>query len=232
MPPQQSVDFYFNIYKDEIYVVRLAHQLARFFPESKVIAISDGPCHVPSLVQAKLFNPNLVLVNGERLKHKPTGGCEFTQRNLEAVLARSQAATIVKLDPDSYIVRSCDIPTYDWFGHVHSTSIPFMGSRFDFIAGGAMGFSRDAIVRIIDSGFLLDRKYDNSAGFYSRYSQYKKFADPAGESDPIRREDWVIGDICRRLKIDATPWSEVYCVQDDEVEDMSFAICHPVRHRY
>jgi hypothetical protein len=225
----QSVDFYFNVYKDEIYAVRLAFQLAEHFPSSNVYAIADGPCHLPSLYQAKFFNPNLTLIEGDRLKHKSSGGCEFTQRNLEEVITRSQAETIVKLDPDSYVWRSCGIPSDDWFGHVHSTHIPFLGSRFDFIAGGAMGFSRGAIERIIESGILLDRKYDHQKGFYDRYKQYKKFGDPVGETDLIRREDWVIGDVCRRLKIKASSWDDVYCVQDEEQKEDRFAISHPCR---
>jgi hypothetical protein len=229
MQVSQSVDFYFNVYKDEIYSVRLAFQLAENFPSSNLYAIADGPCHLPSLYQAKFFNPKLTLIEGERLKHKPSGGCEFTQRNLEEVVARSQAETIVKLDPDSYIWRSCEIPSDDWFGHVHSTHIPFLGSRFDFIAGGAMGFSRGAIERMVESRFLLDKKYDHEKGFYNRYKQYKKFGDPVGETDLIRREDWVIGDVCRRLKIKATSWDGVYCVQDEEQVEGGFSISHPVR---
>lgn len=225
------IDFYFSFYKDEIYVARLTHQLAKHFPESRVIGISDGPYYKPSLESIKELNPNLIILDGDRLKHKAHGGCEFTQRNFEMVLATSKAETIVKLDPDSYISRSCTIPKNEWFGHVHSAAIPFMGSQFQFIAGGAMGFSRETIIKIVESKLLLNEKYDNEAGFYDRYKAYRKYADPINAKDLLRREDWVLGDVCRRLKIKATHWSEVYCVQDreQEIRDV-IAICHPVRH--
>jgi hypothetical protein len=227
-----SLDFYCSFYKDEILLVRLAYQLNRFFPHSKFIVIADGPYHKRSLIVAKQFNPNLVLVEGDRLKHKPTGGCEFTQRNLEVVLMRSQAQTIIKLDTDSYINRSFSCPNDDWFGHVHFASIPFMGEQFKFIAGGAMGFNRSIVEKIVQSKELLNSKFDNRDGFYDRYKNYRKFIDPIGETDLIRREDWVIGIVCKKLKIEATSWRDVYCVQDEEVDDSRFAVIHPVRTRW
>jgi hypothetical protein len=229
---QPQFDFYCSFYKDEIFLVRLAHQVYRFFPNSKLIAIADGPYDRASVIQAKLFNPNFILVEGDRLKHKPIGGCEFTQRNLEVVLTRSQAQTIIKLDTDSYINRTFIPPVADWFGHVHHTSLPFMSDQFDFIAGGAMGFSRDSITKLVESQELLNKKFDHRDGFYSRYQTYKKFADPTGETDLIRREDWVIGMVCKKLKISVTSCPDVYCVQDEEVNDVNFALVHPVRHRW
>jgi hypothetical protein len=225
-------DFYCSIYKDEIFLVRLAYQVNRFFPESKLIVIADGPFHKFSVAAAKNFNQNLILIEGERLKHKPTGGCEFTQRNLEVVLTKSNASTIIKLDTDTYINHTFRFIDAPWFGHVYHTSLPFMGETFDFIAGGAMGFSRQAITAIVESKELLNKKFDNRGGFYDRYKNYKKFADPMGESDLIRREDWVLGMVCKKLSIKATPWSEVYCVQDEEVFDNSYSIVHPVRTRW
>ena len=229
MTYQIPFDFYCSFYKDEIFLVRLAYQVYEHFPDSKLIAIADGPYDYQSLVTARKFNPNLILIVGERLKHKPTGGCEFTQRNFEAVLTYSQASIIIKLDTDSFINRTVTPPNVDWFGHVHKTSLPFMGESFDFIAGGAMGFSRQTIEIIVESKELLNKKFDNRGGFYDRYANYKKFADPTGEKDLLRREDWVLGMVCKKLGIKANPWSEVYCVQDEEVNDDRFAIVHPVR---
>lgn len=228
----KSFSFYFSIYKDELYAVRLAYQLNKYFPGVEVIVISDGPYHEPSLKTAEYFNPYLKAVRGKRLKAKSTGGCEFTQRNFEVLLAESDSEIFIKLDPDSYINSRCDIPEDDWFGHVHYTSIPYLNYQFNFIAGGAMGFSRSAIETIVISNHLLDKKYDAEGGFYDRYKRYKKFGDPVGEKDFIRREDWIIGDVCRKLKIEPTPWPDVYCVQDKEVDDDSFSIVHPVRTRW
>jgi hypothetical protein len=228
----KSFSFYFSVYKDEIYTVRLSHQLNRFFPKVEVIAIDDGPYDEHSLKVAENFNLYLKVIKGERLKSKLTGGCEFTQRNFEVLLVESDSDIFIKLDPDSYINHSFDIPDDDWFGHVHFAGVPYLGYHFNFIAGGAMGLSRNAVEKIVESKLLLDKKYDQQGGFYDRYKRYKKFGDPLNESDLIRREDWVLGDVCRRLNIKPSSWPDVYCVQDVEVDDDSFAIIHPVKHRW
>jgi hypothetical protein len=229
---EKSFSFYVSIYKDEIYAVRLAHQLNRYYPGVEVIVISDGPYDKRSLAVAKEFNIQLKVIEGERLKAKQTGGCEFTQRNFEVLLRESNSQIFIKLDPDSYINYSCGIPDVDWFGHVHFASISYLRYNFNFIAGGAMGFSRNVVEKIVNSQLLLNEKYDNQGGFYDRYKRYKKFGDPLGERDLLRREDWVIGSVCQSLKIEATHWDDVYCVQDEEVKDDSFAIIHPVRTRW
>jgi len=225
-------DFYCSFYKDEIFLVRLSYQVYEHFPQAKLIVIADGSYDNRSLVAARTFNPNLILVEGERLKSKPTGGSEFTQRNFEAVLLNSNASIIIKLDPDSFINKPVEPPNTEWFGHVYKTAIPFMGESFDFIAGGAMGFSRQTIETIVESKELLNRKFDDRGGFYSRYTNYKKFADPIGEKDLVRKEDWILGTVCKKLGIKATHWTDVYCVQNQEVNDDNFAIVHPVRTRW
>lgn len=232
---KKSYSFFFSVFKDEIYAVRLAWQLNKYFPGVEVIAIADGPCDEHSLIQAKEFNTNLKIVIGERLKSSPTGGCRFTDRNFRLLLNESKSQIFIKLDPDSYILKSCEIPDYDWFGDVHNIAIPYLNYKFDFVAGGAMGLSRNTIAKILESDLLLDLKYDDKKGFYNRYQRYKKFGDPDNEFSNIRREDWVLGSVCKRLEINPVIWDEVYSNNESSeiIENYnSYSIIHPVRTRW
>jgi hypothetical protein len=221
-------DFYFSIFQDEIYAVRLVWQLARYFPLSKVIAISDGPCDSHSMYVASNFNPNLIILQGERLKHAGKG-MEFTQRNLSWVLGYSQAEIIVKLDPDTYINRPCRFPNVDWFGDVKQTGFPFLGLNFEFIAGGCMGFRRHIIEMLIESEYLISEQLNKAEGFYDRYVQYKKFGDP-NCTDLIHREDYAFGWCMKKLGVMPYQFDNCYCVQDEEQrERKEVAIAHPVR---
>lgn len=229
----ESLSFYFSVYKDEVFAVRLAKQLNDWLKDSQAIVITDGEPYWPSLGYARSLNPNLIVIEGERLKNKSSGGCEFTQRNFEIVLDKTNTETIIKLDPDSYIWRSPkNIPDAGWFGDVHGGSTPFMGHKFNIIGGGAMGFKRDTIEKIVKSQFLLDKRYDKINAFYDRYSKFKKVADPVGEPAYIRSEDWTLADVCRRLGILPTQWDDVCCVQSEEQiqDELNYSITHPVRH--
>ena len=226
------VDLYFNIYKDEIFAVRLCHQISTFFPKSKILIISDGPCYEKNIDLIKSINSNVIFIEGERLKNKPEGGCEFTQRNFEKVLELTNNNTIIKLDPDSYIWRTPNfIPEVPWFGTVHNSKIPFFSKALTFIAGGAMGFQRQTIEMIYNSKLLLNKRYDNVNSFYDRYKRYKKIADPSGESGLVRLEDWTLADVCDRLDITPTNWNDIYCVQiEEQIQDhYNYSITHPVR---
>lgn len=237
----KSFSFYFSVFKDEIYAVRLAWQLNKYFSNVEVIVITDGPPDEYSLAQAQKFNPNLKIFREERLKNKRYGGFQYTQRNFNILLKASKSETFIKLDPDSYINKSCDIPDYDWFGNVHNLVMPYLNYKFDFISGGAMGLSRKTLISIVDSELLLDQSYDDPSSFYNRYEKYRKFGDPLNESKAIRREDWAIGSVCKQLNINPTNWDKVCCLETDIYSSDNkteydfyedFAIVHPVRTRW
>lgn len=224
------LSFYFNIFKDEIFTVRLLYQLNKFYPGYSVLGIADGPCFEPNIKIFSEINPNFVLYQGKRLK---IIGSEFTQRNFEVILEHLKTDIIIGLDPDSYIWRRFNyFPDVDWFGHRHRFYNHFIEKNFTFLGGSCMGFKRTYIQRILDSGYLLNDKYKDSRGFYDRYSSFKKYADPDC-NDIICREDWVLGDIARKLKVKPFHWDECYPSQKHEVilqPPYQYAVTHPVRH--
>jgi hypothetical protein len=223
--------FYFNIYKDEIFAVRLAKQLNNIFPGVKVVAIADGPCYLHSIEQAIRFNPSLEFIQGDRLKNAPEGGLSFTKRNFSEIL-KCDFDVAIKLDPDSYIWREPKyIPDADWFGHVVKPRQKFLGEDITFISGGVVGFKRSTVKKIHDSDVITSKQYDSYLTFYDRYNRFSKVADPIGETGRIRTEDWTLAHVCKKLGIEPTEWDDVYCVQTEEQihPDLKYFATHPVR---
>ena len=223
--------FYFSIYKDEIYAVRLAKQLNDIFPGVKVVVIADGHCYLPSIDAAIKFNPNLEFVQGDRLKNAANGGMKFTHRNFEEIL-KFDFDVAIKLDPDSYVWREPKyIPDADWFGNVFQQDLYFLGKKLQTIGGGAMGFKQSTVERLHSSKALLDTRYDSVETFYDRYRKFKKFSDPDNETGLVRSEDWTLAHVCDRLSIKPAQWDDVKCVQSQEqiYPGLDFCITHPCR---
>ena len=234
----ESISFYFNIYKNEIYACRLLLQLRKFYPNSEIVIICDGEANLYSINNIRDYHdrmfpdsPPFVLIKGDRLKNV---GPEFTQRNFKCVLNNTTSDLVIKLDPDSYMWRSFSyIPEGDWIGYVKLLAIPYLSRRFDFISGGCFGMKRNVIKEIYNSELLLSDEYRTPESFYDRYTRHRKFADPVCD-ESIYRENLVLDDVANRLGVTPVQWDEVYCTQHGEQlqnpDDLKYAVTHPVRY--
>lgn len=215
--------FYFNIFKDEIYCARLIHQIKKFYPDATIIAIADGPCH-----NVDFFESETIFIQGERLKVKDRA-MQFTQRNFTTVLENTDAEKIIKLDPDSYIWSSLlDPPDVDWAGSIRDRMV-WLG-KIKYCHGACWIMKRSAMQTILDSEYLLDTQYNNHWNLYERYTSKAKYGDAIDIEETIPHEDFILGDVVRRLELSVGEWEGLKLQQMGEVIEEGYSVTHPVRH--
>jgi hypothetical protein len=151
--------------------------------------------------------------NKERLK-LPSYRGRWTERWMRRAL-ETGAEIIVKIDPDTRCYRRIEFPGSEVFGQIApqvAFGIPGV------IFGAAIGFSRKAILKILNSGFLLDQKY--SADPY-RYAK---------NGEVLSLQDGIVSDIVKRLGLSFAVWPglRINCDWQGRPELEGAAFAHPV----
>lgn len=129
-----------------------------------------------------------------RLKVPPQAG-RWTERWMEHALDLGDI--IVKVDPDTRAMRKASFPITDIFGqfaqkddyHPDSTGV---------LMGGAIGFQRDAVKKILDSGFLRDEKYNEPPYLVEERRYVPK--------ETVILNDLIVHDIAQRLGLSEGAW--------------------------
>ena len=187
--------FFMGVYKDQTAAQRCLSELKHFYPDEKVVVISDG---IP--MEGFLTQGADVRV-GSRLK-TPNHRGSWTARFLLNFLG-TRDSHVIKIDPDTHVNRRVEIPKADIFSAYRYSN----GKRI--LAGPAIGFSRKAAMMIMLSGFLYDSKY--SAGEYA----YHRFYPPRlkeGEEQShelVSLQDDISTDVVNRLNIETLEWSDI-----------------------
>jgi hypothetical protein len=188
--------FYFNIHHDEPYAERLRLQIQSFYPESEIIAIADGPIQYP-LSWA---------IPGEHLKQHGSI-IKFIRRNLLTVLAGSTSETIVKIDPDSFILAPLPQvpPSTQFAGQVYRQpeGLPWVTSPGYYCAGFCWAMTRSLamdLLQLIDSDHTLESKYT------SRRNLYRRSKNPSALTP---HEDFVIGHLIQSIGAKPQDWPNI-----------------------
>jgi hypothetical protein len=148
----------------------------------------------------KLYPNDLVvgIPDTPRLKLAQFGG-QWTQRWMEAALADAEAEIIIKIDPDTRALKACRaFPTTDIFGQLAPEGTYYPKSN-GIICGGAIGFTRAAVQKIVDSKLLLDPKYTQKP----YWTEERRFGTPR---EHIALQDPIVHDIAQRLNLSEGAW--------------------------
>lgn len=188
--------------RDAALAQKSADAVRALYPDASVIVIEDNP----------------------RLKLAQFGG-QWTERWMQAALA-TDANIIVKLDPDTRALRTVThFPMALVFGQMASVGTYHPNSE-GMILGGAIGFKRFLVEKIVDSGFLRDAKYTKEP--YVR--EERRFGDP---KEMVAMQDPIVHDITQRFGLSEGVWDGLDLMMSwDEArpfrQNATFA--HPVRN--
>lgn len=194
--------FHFAIYKDEPLALRLAAQLRSHYPDSDIIAVTDGPAHL-STMNRLMTEYGVIACQGQHLKQWGMGGAA-AHRNLQAVLAETSADMLIQMDPDAYLWRPfAAIPQSDWFGQRHISQCTwYPHTPMPCVHGAAWGMSREMALAAIDSELLLDPMYSTSKTLWGY--RLKRDGDRF-----IPRLDLIWGHVAAELGIVPECWDDV-----------------------
>lgn len=178
----RKVAFAVNSYeKDRELALRTIDALQKVYPDSPIIHVLDEP----------------------RLKFPQFCG-QWTERWMRQTLATG-ADVFVKIDPDTRAYRKADFPDAEMFGQ---TAPPDAYWGIEGVTmGGAMGLSRQATQRILDSNLLRDEKYSKAPYCTHPASQ---FARVKGEIKIISLQDPILADVAKRLGITPAKWDGLH----------------------
>ena len=152
---------------------------------------------VESLTKAYPTAQIKVLCDTDRLKTGKNAG-RWTKRWMERAL-KTGADIIIKVDPDTRAqVPATSFPDFDIFGQISADNAYFPGSR-GVMEGGAIGFKASAVKAILDSGKLLDERYE-SAPFVP---EPPRFGTPKPR---IILQDPIVHAVAMQLGLKEGPW--------------------------
>lgn len=194
--------FFVGVYRDQRLAETAIDALQRFY-QAKILSIADGT-HDPGYA-AFCAERGVDYRERERVKVPRFAGL-WTQRYLEAFL-ESGEKLLVKIDPDTKVNFGTDFPKSELFCHVQKLHVP----NRDFIYhGGAMGFGRLCAKHLVESGFLLDRRY--SYGDYAYHRFHGPYLQPGEEDLPddlVSMQDRIVTEVAGRLGIEALDWEGI-----------------------
>jgi hypothetical protein len=164
-----------------------------------------------TLAELQRYYPDAeVLVFDDAKEHLKTAdkAGRWTERYLKAFLA-TDADVLIKVDPDTAVNGTvASFPEADVFGQ------RYMGQH---VQGGAMGYSRAAAQKIVDSGLLLRAKYT--------LLEYT-YAHKSGRS--VSCQDRIVGDVVKQLGLSIAPWPAASVLTFPPKRDTGeFAFVHP-----
>lgn len=220
--------FFFSIYQDELWAVRLVHQIRKYYGDVQIFAVTDGPSSNEA-AKEELLKQRCHLVETEQ-RLKQLGGGAFTQRWVDAVATYIDTDTdaIIKLDPDSYIWRFfANIPNADVFGDLYWNRV----TESNGVKGGCLGLSYGFLLQLAESGLLLSDVLNDVKFTYRRYGtkQRKKIGDQRNGAS-VASEDSVLSWCYRELGVVPYQWDEVASRQSvDWLDSEGYAVTHPNR---
>lgn len=138
------VDFFFWFWaKDQGLVPALIEGIREHYPDSGIVAVSDGEIH-PSM-------PTWLSSLGVKFAATPErkkllGNCEdYLLNGYRCLLELSSADRFIQVDPDSAIRRAAAIPEVDWAGQIFWNSPSGVKST----VGAGEVFSRQLVERLV-----------------------------------------------------------------------------------
>jgi hypothetical protein len=185
----KDITFIVNLYKeDPLLVSNFYSQLRSIYKESAVIFISDGPDAI------RFGDVNIVGEN--RLKVEASTGL-WIQRYLTAGIKHTTTPFYIKIDPDAIVLKRLEIPLMgDVCGAKKYT--PYSPIKAWRPHAGAISFSREYILRLLNTKILEDKIYQNSRVYKEREESI--FADVFTKTGAIMhdRKDFCCGTLRAR----------------------------------
>lgn len=219
-----NVCFWFGVYQEYNLAKRLITSLRSFYPKQQIICIADGSYNLNYATFCNRFE--VIYLTEDRIKLQHYGGA-WVERMFQSFLDRSSAEIMLRLEPDSFINYGfTTIPKTDVLGNILNT---FDGRQY--IHGGCIAFSRNAIKKILNSKLLKENKYKTELQFaYQRYKFPYLLCGEKNNEEWIIAEDLIWSDVIWQLGLNVTEWHEVYSrVRESCPEPKKYAVIHPVK---
>lgn len=191
--------FFVGVYKDQKEARQCIAGLKHYYPEEKIVPISDGTHD--STYEAFCEQVGVDYRVGQRLKLPDFRGA-WTERFLH-LLDETDDERIIKIDPDTQVNARVEWPDAEIFSSWRDSN----GKRI--LAGPVIGFTRRAARDIIDSGFMLDWKYKANEYTYYRFYPPRLKEGEEQNTELVSLQDEITTDVVERLGIEPIKWEHI-----------------------
>lgn len=225
--------FFIAVYRDQPLATSLIESLARVYPESRRLICSDGDRRLDFERFCVIHGCDYL--DGERLKLSRFGG-QWLVRMLNFYLSVCNADYLIKLDPDSRLIRPFSaIPEAQIFGRLASNGVK------EYVQGGAIGIRRDAATEILQSELLLMPKYRRTEYSYRRYREPYLQEGETASNERLIAADVILSDVAECLNLQIADWAEIasFPTQQELIQLIEplpaqevarrFALLHPLK---
>jgi hypothetical protein len=198
--PDEDLTFFSLVYQDYEATVECLEDLRTHYRNSRVVLRSDGDCDLRFPALAKTYN---VTFNLEPRLFPIENGGAIIER-MFVLFLEQPTPYLFKIDPDTVIHhRFKYLPTRSGiFGTLQcETESPS-------IQGGCMGFTRDVIEQVLNSGMLRDPRLQQPENFIDESPYFFRMADRVNRCG-LASFDWIVPWIATELGIPIYSFDEV-----------------------
>lgn len=198
--------FHLEVYKGYFDITRWClGRIRSCYPGSRIVVVSDGD---PDSRYAEYLEHGIELVYGDHLSLPEMSG-ELWQRRFANYLS----------SPGKYLFRvDSDAGFYRRFSSLPATKCLFGTPCCDFIQGGMMGLTTDAVVEIMDSDLLK--------------APWMRECNHDANGIRMPSDDLAIGRVAQSLGIPLVKHPEFHCTWTQRVNNpnLQFAVIHPCKN--
>lgn len=223
----EKVAFLFHVYKEFDLARRLIRQIKFFFPSSDILGISDGTTN--DGFRFYCHTHNVKYLEHQRLFYQTTGN-QWIKRMFRFFQAYSEANYLIKIDPDSYVLRR-----FEFLPDLDISGTPFkLSDKISFVHGGCALYSKYACQKILDTNLIDANEYRTNMAFaYRRFMAPYKQRNEEAQVERFFCEDRVLGDVGNKLGLRLGEWTEICADQSEkkpeDYTDMKYAVIHAVK---
>lgn len=223
MLEEKEITFYFSVYKEFDLATRLLNQILYFYPNNRIICVTDGTTNLEFESLCKKSNVKYFV--GERLFPQKFGAA-WSKRMFQSYLVNSTSRFLIKLDPDSFLNRK-----FSYLANTDLAGTLCCESGTTFVQGGCIFYRREACEQILNSGLLNNPKYQTDPRFgYQRFCRLYKTRTEEKSDEWFTAEDKIISDVAQKLNLTLGNWREVLCRFRGYCPDSEkYAVIHPVK---
>jgi hypothetical protein len=204
---QANLCFLLSTYKEVELALWTLSNIRKHHLDSQIISLSDGVDYSSHL---GFFLENRVLYKElPHLKTIASGGL-WVERYLSFYLEHSSSPYLIKLDPDTGVHRS--------IAYIPEEADVFGSYANGYLDSNSCGFTREAVITIVNSGLLREAKY-NEKNLYTYRDRYKRIRPST---------DRALYEVIRDLNLTLVKWGEARSTSSYRTNpNKSYALTHP-----
>lgn len=199
----RSFSFFMGVSYDFSLATTRIKEIRDIYPDVPIICCDE--LGVDFGFNSVCIEHDVLYFNGGQIKELKFGG-EWCERMLLAFLSYSQSELLIRIEPDTKILRQFShFPDAELFGSLRS------GGRFNYLQGGCLGIARDACELLAHSDVLQDSLYSTAPFGYFRFQPPYLQPGETRSSKQLAATDLILTHAASRFGLTIGQWDDVCC---------------------